>query len=59
MRISGNEARMYLNGVPNVEDEIIGTRYFQAKPGATAIAVINSPWANAVTAVARIREAWI
>lgn len=59
MRISGNEARMYLNGVPNVEDEIIGTRYFQAKPGVTAIAVINSPWANAVTAVARIREAWI
>ena len=59
MTIKGKEAKMYLNGVSNVEDEIIGTRYFQAPPGAMTIAVINSPWANAVTAKATIREAWI
>lgn len=59
MTINGSEARMYLNGVPNVEDEIIGTKYFQAPPGAMNIAVINSPWASAVTAKAIIREAWV
>lgn len=60
MEVKGSEGMMYLNGQPDADDEIIGSAYFPAQPGANTIVVSNSIWAEeAVTVKAVIREAWL
>lgn len=60
MEVNGAQGRMYLNGQPDADDEVIGSTYFPAKPGMNTITVSNSLWASqGVTVKARMREAWL
>ena len=60
MEVNGSEGRMYLNGQPDADDEIIGSEYFPAQPGMNQITVTNSLWADqGVTVKAIMREAWL
>lgn len=60
LTIVGSEAKAYKNGVPCIDDEIIGTEYFKAEPGNNTIQIVQSSWAQTQpTATATIREAWI
>lgn len=60
LTIVGREAKAYKNGTPCLDDEIVGTQYFNAEVGANTIDVVWSDWAtDPVTATATIREAWL
>lgn len=58
--IYGDEGMPYMNELPSVGDENIGTRYFKSEPGITNIKVNTSSWAtDPITVRSRIRERWI
>ena len=59
VEIKGSEGKVYVNGMVKMGDEVTGTAYFKAQPGTNSIEVSNSEWAEAVDAVATIREAWL
>ena len=59
VEIKGSEGKVYVNGMVKMGDEVTGTAYFKAQPGTNSIEVLNSDWAEAVDAVATIREAWL
>ena len=59
VEIKGSEGKVYVNGMVKMGDEVTGTTYFKAQPGTNSIEVLNSDWAEAVDAVATIREAWL
>lgn len=49
----------YFNGMPTLDDEIVGTKYFKVPPGETKIEFYYSAFATAPTIKAYIREAWV
>lgn len=57
--IDGEANKIYVNGLIRMSDEIRGTKYFKASPGTTTVEFCKSDWAQAVTAKAYIREAWL
>ena len=57
--IDGLSGKVYKNGSLDLEDEIVGTTYFKAKPGVTKVQFTNSDWASNISAAARIREAYL
>ena len=59
LKISGEEGKVYVNGMIRMGDEVTGTQYFQASPGDNVIKFYHSDWADPVTAKAIIREAWL
>lgn len=60
MEVDGKEGIMTVNGVAQMEDEIVGSRYFKAEPGRTVIQLYTSTFSDpAPTATATIREAWL
>lgn len=58
--IDGDAKKPYLNGVPALEDEIIGTQYFKAPPGTSKVQFYFSDFDGPLpTVVPSIREAWL
>lgn len=58
--INGEEGRIYVDGVPHMEDEITGTQYFLAPPGETTVQFTYSDFSEpAPTIKARISEAYL
>lgn len=58
--IVGSEAKAYINGVPCMDDEILGTEYFKSRPGNMVVQYPYSTWcATPPTIKATIREAWL
>ena len=58
--INGEEGRIYVDGVPHMEDEITGTQYFLAPPGETTVQFTYSDFSEpAPTIKARIRETYL
>ena len=58
--INGEEGRIYVDGVPHMEDEITGTQYFLAPPGETTVQFTYSDFSEPVPTIkARIREAYL
>lgn len=57
--INGDAGTVYKNGENAVEDEMIGTEYFDADVGRTKVQILKSSWASDVTARAYIRERWL
>lgn len=60
VRISGQDAKIYVNDIASLGDEILGTSYFHAGKGETKIEFVFSDWSTPLPTVkAYIREAWI
>lgn len=58
--ISGNDTKVYTNGVISQEDEILGSNYPKAPPGETKVQFFFSDFADpAPTITAKIREAYL
>ena len=58
--INGEEGRIYVDGVPHMEDEITGTQYFLAPPGETTVQFTYSDFSEPVPTIkARIRETYL
>lgn len=58
--IDGEAARVYVNGMANTGDEMIGTKYFHVPPGETKVQFYYSSFCNPAPVVtARIREAYL
>ncbi len=59
VRIDGDEAKIYVNGMNRQSDEVRGSTYFKASPGTTKVEISKSEWAEDIEAKAYIREAWL
>lgn len=58
--IDGEAARVYVNGMANTGDEMIGTKYFHVPPGETKVQFYCSSFCNPAPVVtARIKEAFL
>ncbi|MEH2949468.1 distal tail protein Dit [Sporofaciens sp. JLR.KK001] len=58
--IDGEAARVYVNGMANTGDEMIGTKYFHVPPGETKVQFYYSSFCNPAPVVtARIKEAFL
>ena len=58
--IRGDEGIMYVNSLPSVGDEHVGTTYFKAEPGTTTVKINTSSWArDPINVRAEYRERWI
>ena len=58
--IDGEAARVYVNGMANTGDEMIGTKYFHVPPGETKVQFYYSGFCNPAPVVtARIKEAFL
>lgn len=58
--INGNTSKVYVDGMPKPEDEVLGTKYFQAPPGETEIKFYPSSWCTtAPTVKVTYRERWL
>ena len=58
--IDGEAARVYVNGMANMGDEMIGTKYFHVPPGETKVQFYYSGFCNPAPVVtARIKEAFL
>ena len=58
--VDGETTKMYVNGIPMLGDEVKGSRYFHAKPGATKVQFYVSEFCDPKPEItARIREAWL
>lgn len=58
--IDGETGKFYVDGVPMLGDEIVGTRYFLAPPGETKVQFVYSEFSDpAPTIKAKIREAYL
>ena len=56
--IDGESGKIYTNGIPSLDDEMIGTKYFNAPPGETKVQFYYSDFCDqAPTITAKIREA--
>lgn len=57
--IDGSAGEIYHNGMPKMEEEVIGTQYFTVPQGDTEVEFYFSEWASSKPTVsAEIREAW-
>lgn len=60
LAIDGETSKIYVNGTPSLQDEIVGTKYFLAPPGETVIQFTYSDFCKVPpTVTARIREAYL
>lgn len=58
--IDGKKGKFYVNDSASMKDEVVGSDYFKAKPGATVINYTFSDFCeNLPTVKARIRERWL
>lgn len=58
--IDGSNTKMYVDGVPSLGDEMVGTKYFKAEPGETSVQFFFSDFSvPRPTVKARIREAYL
>ncbi|WP_343846899.1 hypothetical protein, partial [Faecalicatena contorta] len=58
--VDGSAAKIYVNGMVKMEDEILGSTYFQAPPGETKVQFRYSEFSDPVpTITAKIREAYL
>ena len=58
--VDGLSRKAYINGTSAAEDEVVGSQYFNAKPGETQVQFVYSDFSDpAPTCKARIREAWL
>lgn len=58
--VDGEHTKMYVNGIPSMEDEITGSKYFLAPPGETTVQFSVSDFcAPKPSVTARIREAYL
>ena len=58
--IDGEAARVYVNGMANTGDEMIGTKYFHVPPGETKVQFYYSSFCNPAPVVtARIKESFL
>jgi len=57
--VDGDVHKPYLNGLPCMDDEVKGTQYFKAPPGATKVQIYKSDFGEIESVTAEIREAWI
>lgn len=58
--VDGKMSKFYVDGVPSLEDERKGTRYFHAPPGETKVLFTHSDFSDPPpTVMARIREAYL
>lgn len=60
IQIDGENAKIYVNGMPKQEDEIIGTKYFKVPNGDTVVKFYPSSFVTTQPTIkVRIREAWL
>lgn len=58
--IDGESRKVYVNGMANAGDEMVGTKYFHVPPGETKVQFYYSSFSNPPPAVtAKIREAYL
>lgn len=58
--VDGETGKIYVDGVPMLGDEIIGTQYFKAPPGKTKVQFMFSDFCDPAPDVkVKIREAWL
>ena len=58
--IDGKKGKFYVDGIPHLEDEIVGTRYFKAPPGDTTVQFAYSDFSDPPPSIkAKIREVYI
>lgn len=58
--IDGETARVYVNGMSNMSDEMVGTKYFCVPPGETKVQFYHSSFSNPPPTIkAKIREAYL
>lgn len=58
--VDGETTKMYVNGIPSLDDEVKGAKYFKAKPGTTKVQFYVSDFCNPLPEItAKIREAWL
>ncbi|GFI49045.1 hypothetical protein IMSAGC020_00241 [Lachnospiraceae bacterium] len=56
----GKTSKFYVDGVPSLEDERKGTKYFHVPPGETRVLFTHSEFSDPPpTVTARIREAYL
>ena len=60
IEIAGEEAKVYVNGMENMGDEMVGTSYFHAPPGETKVEFYYSSFCDPPPTIkAKIREAFL
>lgn len=60
LTVDGPSAKMYINGIPSLNDEAVGSKYFKAPPGETKVELYYSDFSDpAPTITAKIREAYL
>lgn len=58
--IDGETARVYVNGMANMSDEMVGTKYFCVPPGETKVQFYHSSFSNPPPTIkAKIRERYL
>lgn len=60
LSIDGNAAKVYVDGIPSLGDEILGSKYFKVPPGETKVQFYCSSFCNPLPDItARIREGYL
>lgn len=60
LRIDGGDGKFYVNGVPQQMDELVGSKYFLAKPGVTDVRISYSAFSRPAPKVTlKIREGYM
>lgn len=60
LHIDGKNGRFYVNGIPQQQDEVVGTRYFLINPGTTKIRIAYSAFSDPPpTAMITFREGFM
>lgn len=58
--VDGNAAKVYVDGIPSLDDEVLGSKYFKVPPGETKVQFYYSSFSSPPPAItAKIREAYI
>lgn len=58
--IEGSAAKVYVDGIPSLDDEVLGSKYFKVPPGETKVRFYYSSFSSPPpTITAKIREAYI
>lgn len=56
LRVVGQEGRIYVNGQPALDDEILGSQYIKVPPGETKVQLLVSSFSAIKSATAEIKE---
>lgn len=60
LSIDGNAAKVYVDGIPSLGDEVFGSKYFKVPPGETKVQFYCSSFCNPLPDItARIREGYL